>query len=215
MRLYPKNAITLGELKRFLVIFYVVGTLGFWLPMAKGLFVYITPYALLLNTYLLAVYHTHYTKKAILAFSLVFLLGYLIEVVGVQTGLIFGGYMYGRGLGIKVFDTPLLIGVNWLFLIYASCSVVDRLRVAKWLRYIFPPVLMLCYDAVLEQVAPKMDMWSWQNGVIPVQNYVAWFVIALVFTSMLRLMQVDTKNPLSLILLSTQFVFLFMLMIIL
>ena len=214
MNLYPKDTIPLGDVKRFLVVFYVVGTLGFLIPLTKELFVCLTPYALLLNTYLLAVYHRDYSTKAVVAFLLIFLFGFLIEVFGVDTGLVFGRYVYGKGLGLKVMDTPLLIGVNWLFLTYASCSVVNLLDVNRLLRYLLPAVFMLCYDSVLEQVAARMDMWSWENGVIPIQNYLAWFLIALVFTTLMRFMHVDTKNPIALVLLLTQFLFLVILMII-
>ena len=215
MNLYPKSYIPVGEVQKFLVIFYIVGTLGFLIPMTKDLFVKMTPYALLLNTYLLAVYHKGYSKRTIIAFSLIYLLGFLIEAVGVKTGIVFGSYEYGLGLGPKVIETPLLIGLNWLFLSYASCSIVDSLRAHKLFAYVLPALMMLCYDNVLEQVAPKMDMWSWRDGIVPMQNYVVWFILALVFTSFIRVMKVDTKNPLSIVLLLCQFVFLTILMLIL
>ncbi len=105
--------------------------------------------------------------------------------------------------------------MNWLFLSYASCSVVERLRLPKLLGYVLPALMMLCYDSVLEQVAPKIDMWSWRDGIVPIQNYVVWFLLALVFSSLIRIMRVDTKNPISLVVLLCQFVFLLILMIIL
>ncbi len=214
MNLYPKNSIPVGEVRKFLVIFYLVGTLGFLIPVTKEFFVKMIPYALLLNTYLLAVYHSSYTKRTVAAFVLICLLGFFIEALGVETGLIFGNYQYGRGLGPKVFNTPLLIGLNWLFLTYASCSVVDSLGVTRLLGYILPAMLMLCYDNVLEQVAPKMEMWSWSGGVVPTQNYLVWFLLALAFTILMRLMKVDTKNPLSVVVLLCQFIFFVILMLI-
>ncbi len=215
MNLYPKNSLPVGEVQKFLVIFYIVGTLGFLIPISKEFFVKITPFALLLNTYLLAIYHNDYPKKTLISFSFIYFFGFLIEAVGVGTGQVFGSYKYGSGLGPKVLETPLLIGLNWLFLSYTSCSVVDALRVSQRVGYILPALLMLCYDSVLEQVAPKMDMWSWRDGVVPLQNYVVWFLLALVFTSLIRVMKVDTRNPLSLVVLLCQFVFLIILMIIL
>ncbi len=215
MSLYPRNSLPVAEVQKFLMIFYIVGTLGFLIPTTRELFVKITPLALLLNTYLLAVYHNDYSKKAVIAFLLIYLLGFIIEAIGVGTGYVFGSYEYGMGLGAKVFQTPLLIGVNWLFLSYATCSVVDCLRVPKLLGYVLPALMMLCYDSVLEQVAPKIDMWSWRDGVVPMQNYIVWFLLALVFTSLIRIMRVATKNPLSFVVLMCQFVFLLILMIIL
>ncbi len=106
MNLYPKNTLPVGEVQKFLMIFYIVGTLGFLIPITRDVFVKITPLALLLNTYLLAVYHNDYSKKAFIAFILIYLIGFLIEAVGVETGQVFGSYQYGRGLGPKVFQTP-------------------------------------------------------------------------------------------------------------
>jgi putative membrane protein len=46
-----------------------------------------------------------------------------LEVVGVKTGLIFGEYKYGSTLGIKLFEVPLIIGFNWVFVILGSISI--------------------------------------------------------------------------------------------
>jgi putative membrane protein len=47
--------------------------------------------------------------------------GFFIEAIGVNTGLIFGNYVYKTTLGWKFLETPLIIGVNWILL---TCSVV-------------------------------------------------------------------------------------------
>lgn len=203
------------EVRKFIVIFYIVGTVGFLIPYTKAFFISITPAALILNVYLLALYHSRYTRKTLFAFLLIWALGFSIEAIGVDTGLIFGSYRYGSGLGFKLFDTPLLIGVNWLFLSYASLSVVSRFRLNTVLTVLLAPCLMLVYDMVLEQVAPKMDMWSWQSSAVPLQNFIAWYFIALVFVAILKWCKVNTENALSKIVLLSQFVFLILLLLIL
>ena len=72
--------------------------------------------------------------KQMLAFFLIFLLGFVVEVVGVQTGLIFGSYSYGATLGVKLFDTPLLIGLNWIFVSYSSYSIACQVSDNKYLQ---------------------------------------------------------------------------------
>ncbi|GAB1415715.1 hypothetical protein MASR2M117_11210 [Paludibacter sp.] len=207
MELYPKNKIPISEVRKFLIIFYIVGLVGFIIPFSKPFFIIITPFALLLNVYLLAIYHAKYTLKYVLIFLLIFISGYSIEVVGVKTGLIFGSYIYGNALGIKLFETPLLIGVNWLFLSYTAISIAEKLRIKKWLTLFVAPALMLVYDIVLEQVAPKMDMWNWHNSEVPIRNYVAWYVIAFSFVLLLKAFKIKTSNPLSAILFICQFLF--------
>lgn len=207
MNFYPKNKLPVREVKKFVLIFYLVGLLGFLLPFSKNIFIAITPFALLLSTYLAAIYHEDYTRKSVLIFLLIFTLGYFIEVIGVNTGLIFGQYAYGKGLGIKLLNTPLMIGVNWLFLTYTSISIVQKLKLKQGYTILLAPLLMVLYDIILEQLAPVMDMWSWQGAVVPLRNYVAWYLFAVVFVAIFRIFRIDTRNPLAGILFYCQFLF--------
>ena len=136
-----------------------------------------------------------------------------MELIGVNTGLIFGDYKYGSGLGFKIFGTPLLIGINWLFLTYTSVSILSSFKLNSVLTVIFAPFLMLIYDIVLEQVAPNMVMCDLQKVTVPIANYIAWYLIALVFAGFLKVFKINTENPMSKILLLSQFVFLFFLML--
>ena len=205
--LYPKNKLPLKEVKKFIILFYMVGFIGFLIPQTNTLFKTITPLALLLNTYLLAVYHEKYTKKGLLLFAIIYLLGFFIEVAGVQTGKIFGVYSYGSSLGPKLWDTPLMIGVNWLFLTYTSVAIVDKIKIKSVLSIFVAPALMLIYDLILEQVAPKLNMWSWANETIPIQNYMAWYIIALIFVAAIKAFKVKVDNKLATIIFLCQFIF--------
>jgi len=205
--MYPKNMIPIAEVRKFIIIFFSVGVLGFIIPFSKPLFITITPFALLLNTYLLAVFHPHYGPKDLIIFLFIFFCGFTLEVIGVNYGLIFGHYSYGSALGIKLFSTPIMIGINWLFLTYSASSLTTFLKLNKWLSILIAPIFMLIYDIVLEQVAPKMDMWHWQDGDIPIQNYIAWYLIALCFVFLIKTFKIKTKNPMGPILFVCQFIF--------
>ena len=78
--------------------------------------------------------------------------GFLIEALGVNTGIIFGHYSYGKGLGLKIFNTPVIIGINWLFLSYTCVSVSNYLVKSPTIRFLMAPALMLALDSALEQV---------------------------------------------------------------
>lgn len=207
MSLYPKSVLPIAEVRKFILIFYLVAVLGFLIPWTHSVFVAIIPYALLLSVYLLGLYHERYSVKDIVVFFEIALMGFFVEVVGVNTGAVFGRYVYGDALGPKVLDTPLLISLNWLFLTYAAYSVSQRVSGLWFVQVLLTPTLLLLYDLVLEQIAPLMDMWSWENSVVPFKNYLAWWVIGLVFTFSLRFFRVESKNPLALILFFTQFLF--------
>lgn len=207
MRAYLQQKFPVNEIKKFIVIFYIIGIIGFIIPLTRPFFTSITPFALLLSIALLALYHPIFTIKELLIFIIICLAGYFIEVIGVKTGFIFGSYKYGNGLGLKVFETPLLIGVNWFYVAYISLSIVGRYRLNTWFIVLFTPLLMLAYDIILEQIAPHLDMWSWVGNTVPMRNYVAWYIIGLLFIALLKLFKIESRNPIAKILFISQFLF--------
>jgi len=208
------NILKEKEVKKFIIIFYIIGTIGFILPITGDIFKLLIPYALILNFFLLAYfYRTSKIQKSIIIFGIIYISGLVIEIIGVQTKIIFGDYTYGAGLGIKIFGTPLLIGLNWLFLSFTTTSVVDKFKINTVFKIITASVFMLLYDIILEQIAPKLDMWSWKNDVVPIQNYMVWFGLALIFNSLLKIFKIETKNPLALIIFVCQTIFFILLFI--
>ena len=197
-----------GEIKKFIIIFYVVGLVGLLIPFTFKLFKMITPIALIVNFLILTAYHKgSFQKKTLLAFLGIYVVGFFVEVLGVQTALIFGNYSYGNTLGLKLLETPIIIGINWLFLCYATTSIFENFEMNIVLKVIGASLLMLLYDIVLEQVAPILDFWYWANNKIPLQNFVAWFFVALVFNSVIKLLKISTKNSMAKIIFISQFLF--------
>ena len=91
--------------------FYFVGIVGLLLPLTNALFLQLTPFALALSSLALVIFYDEkISKKAILVFAGIYATSFVIEAIGVNTGLIFGNYIYGNGLGTKLFNTPLIIG---------------------------------------------------------------------------------------------------------
>lgn len=200
-------------IKGFLVLFYAVGVAGMIIPNTFPLFVKLTPFALLLSTGALAFFHGAFIRKEAILFGIIFLAGFFIEAIGVYTGSIFGHYHYGNSLGLKVFNTPLMIGLNWLLLVYLTASVMELTEIHSAWKVIIGSLLMLGYDIILEQVAPEIDMWYWQNGNAPLQNYLSWFIIALVFHALVRSFKASLKNKLGPFLFVCQTVFFILLFI--
>jgi|SRR5574344_1844680 uncharacterized membrane protein len=193
MKMYPRNKVPLNQVKRFIIVFFVIATLGYLLPFTSSVFLLLTPLALCLSAYLLMVYHV-FKKGDVLVFVSIVVLGFVIEAIGVSTGVVFGRYQYGETMGLKVFDTPLLIGVNWLFLSYSGLSIASKIPFIKRLDVVVAPLIMLIYDVVLETVAPKTDMWTWDNQTIPMQNYLVWFLVGFCFVGLLKFARINTKN---------------------
>jgi bisanhydrobacterioruberin hydratase len=196
------------EIKIFYAIFYLVGVLGLSFPETKMLFIKLVPFALLLGFAGVLLFHeAKWNGITLTAFLLVFISGFVIESIGVNTGFIFGHYQYGKTLGFQLFETPLIIGMNWLFLVYVSSSITEKLNSFKFISFTLPPVLMVVYDLVLEQVAPDLGMWNWKNEVIPLQNYIAWFVIGFIYILIFRMLNIKTSNKIAPFIFILQFLF--------
>lgn len=186
-----------GKLLVILIIFYTVGIFGLTFPPTKSYIEILTPYTLIMNLALLILYHTPWSAKHVVLYSIIAVAGFLVEVAGVHTGLVFGDYQYDQVLGAKLFDTPLIIGINWLMLIYFVYHLVSRTSISRWMQVIAGAMLMVAYDIILEPVAIRMNMWNWPGGDIPFQNYAAWFLISFVFLYMLHIFNVRAENRIS------------------
>ncbi|MEJ5244863.1 MAG: carotenoid biosynthesis protein, partial [Bacteroidota bacterium] len=174
------------------------------------------PLTLIFTTYLIFLFHQFSFKvKELVFFSFVYLFTFFIEVAGVQTGSVFGNYYYGIGLGPKLFDTPLMIGINWLFLSYITASISNRLiNSNRLLKIAFASFLMLFYDVVVELVADFLGMWYWHNSIIPIQNYVVWFFVSFFIQSVYYVAKIRFNNPLSFLIYFSQMLFLLIVFIV-
>jgi putative membrane protein len=163
-----------------LIIFYLVGIIGLSYKEWQPLFLSLTPYNLLLTLGIFFWSNESLNKKMILSFIITFFIGYGVEVAGVHTGVLFGVYQYGSTLGIKLLDVPLLIGVNWFLLAIASKGIAEKISNNSSLNIILAALLMVLLDVLIEPVAIQLDFWNWENNVIPFQNFIMWFITALV-----------------------------------
>jgi putative membrane protein len=203
------------KVKIFLIIFFMVGVTGFALPITSNFFTHLTPVALLLSFGVLIIFHRPvFTVKTALIFLLIFALSFLIEAAGVRSGLIFGSYSYGRGLGIKLIDTPLMIGINWLLLVYCTSIIASQFPISSIMKILSASVLMVIYDLVLEQIAPQIEMWEFDGRTAPVRNYVFWLLIAVFFQLILKLSGIKSENRLAAFVFFLQFAFFLALLII-
>ena len=109
--------------------------------------------------------------------------GWGVEAFGVHTGFPFGSYSYGSVLVPKIVDVPLAIGFAWLAMLLVSLAVAQRLlpsRVTErgLLTAALAAVLMVLFDVFMEPAAVRLGYWEWHGHGVPLQNYVAWFVLS-------------------------------------
>ena len=177
-----------------LILFYTVGILLFLIGETRTLFNTLTPWSLILSFFAVLVFQKEMSGKLGIAFAAVFISTLIIEIIGVNTGVLFGSYVYGNALGTMIFDTPILIGLNWLILIYCSAAIVNHHFKNRITRIVVGAVLMVGYDVVLEYVAPVMNMWSWDTPYPGIRNFVMWFIVALSLHIVFQMLDLRIEN---------------------
>lgn len=207
------------------LLFHITGLLGILFTPFKDWFVISTPLVLLTMFILLAKTQIQLSKDYILFFLIAFVIGMSTEIIGVNTGLLFGEYQYGPVFGPKLFGVPLLIGLNWFVIVFCSGALltqsVDLLQ-RKLNIHLTAPISTLfiilggaaiatCFDFILEPVAVKLGFWSWNNGRIPLFNYVCWFMISAILLSVKMYLKKIPVNTFATSLLVIQAMFFLML----
>lgn len=176
------------------ILFHFVGSIGLSLAKHKSYFLSLSPYNLLLS-FIVVILAAKNKKAAFFIFiSIVFVLGYLVEWLGVHTHLLFGNYSYGNNLGVKFFEIPPIIGINWVVLILVTHSVALALTKSKLFTPILASLFMVGLDIFIEPVAIKSDYWVWKNNVIPFYNYVCWFFISLIIHFIYQKIKLTEQN---------------------
>jgi bisanhydrobacterioruberin hydratase len=189
----------------FLILVYVSGSIGFVIN--PSFFSPFTPYTLLLTCFVFLIHSPLADKKFIIAFFSIAFLSFIIEVIGVKTGLIFGKYSYGNGLGIKLLDVPLIISINWAMLICAGIRVVSSIFANKITVLIVAALLVTGIDLLIEQVAPKLDFWQFESGLPSLHNYLGWIGVAFFISYFFYPTIIKGNRTVSLIILILQIIF--------
>lgn len=149
--------------------------------------------------------------------------GIAVEMIGVNTQLLFGDYSYGKVLGYQVNNVPLIIGINWFLVIYC-CGITVQTILTKAVTKVAtetstPPMVLkalsvivdgatlaVFIDWIMEPVAVQLGYWKW-NGDIPVYNYICWFVVAIAMLAVFHFCKFNKQNKFAVHLLMIQVLF--------
>lgn len=147
-------------------------------------------------------------RTELLCIVLIFWTGIFVEFLGVNYGLLFGEYSYGKNLGPKLFGVPFLIGMNWVILTIISGSISSYiLKGNKILSIILGSILMLVIDFFIEPVAPILDFWEFKNSIVPLSNYTGWLITGIFTQSLYQYLFEEKELKFSLNLYLAIFVF--------
>lgn len=182
-----------------------------------------TPINLLLMWVLLHLNQPKRDSTYYIFMVLAFFTGMFTEMIGVQTGILFGDYAYGKIMGPSWEGVPYLIGLNWFVTVFIAAGMARQL-----LEYLAPAessilnapagrLLLLpltgaaiatIFDWIMEPAAVSLGFWTWAgDGSIPMLNYICWFGISWLLLTAGMFLGLDVRNRFSIPLLLIQSLF--------
>jgi bisanhydrobacterioruberin hydratase len=205
------------------IFFHAIGLIGMFIN--KEFFVGLTAINLLLMLGLLI-----YTQKKIsigfvLFFVFCFVTGVAVEIIGVNTGNLFGDYTYSKMLGVAIKNVPLIIGVNWFIIMYCCGILVHTilgeasLKLQQMTKMPVPALKVISiisdgamvavlFDWIMEPAAVKLGYWKWLgDGDIPSYNYLSWLGVSTILMAAFGLLKFDKQNIFAINLLLTMAMF--------
>ena len=176
--LIPSN--TTSKISVFIIwLFHLCGMVGISYG-NKDFFLAFTPINLFISFVLLFINQKQLESKELKSAFLIFFIGMISEMLGVNYGLIFGDYVYLDNLGVKILGVPVLIGVNWIILTFITGSLSSFIFKNKYVSILMGAILMIGLDFLIEPVAPLLGFWIFDLQIVPLQNYIGWFVIGII-----------------------------------
>jgi len=179
------------------VAVYLVGIIGLSLAQFRELFLQLTPYQILFTFVLMLSFHRGWTDSFPIFGAAAFWLGFGSEIIGIHTGYLYGDYVYGPTLGPKLWDVPIVIGVNWFLLVYLTGALFNKSIENDYFAAFLGASVMTAMDYIMEPVAVAMDMWYWKFDIIPWSNYLGWFGVAFLIHLIYRKTRFIKENPLA------------------
>ena len=131
---------------------------------------------LLITSFLLYLNQKDLNTSFYISSVIIIIVTFFIEVIGVNTGIFFGEYTYLDSLGPKIFNTPPIIGFNWWIMIVSSAGVLASTKFPLLVKAFLSTCLMLVIDLWIEPISDALNFWEWKDGVIPLKNYIGWFI---------------------------------------
>lgn len=168
-----------------LAVLFGVGAVGHQIPEAMPLMLFLTPGFGVLTGFVVAAPAAAAGGWRFVLWALgTYIFTFWMEAMGVATGAIFGQYEYGPTLGWAWRGVPLLIAFNWVMVVHGAQCLAGRM-VPAWSGFrrkaavvLLTGLIAVAFDFLMEPVAIRLDYWRWPGDVVPLQNYAAWFAIA-------------------------------------
>ena len=121
-------------------------------------------------------------RRAALGLLAVAAVGYVVETIGVVTGLPYGSFYYGDALGGKLLGlVPYLLPLSYAPLVIGAVAASWSSDLPRRVLWVFRSALLLTLiDGVLDPGAVSLGFWVWPGGGayygVPLSNYAGWLL---------------------------------------
>ena len=145
-------------------------------------------------------------RRTALFFAISAIVSYVMEEIGVRTGLIYGAYHYGDQLGTKLGHVPVIIPLAWFMMIYPSWMVARALIIGIKIHSIpfltaqaaVAAMVMTAWDVVMDPGMAAAGNWIWESGGVyfgvPLHNYLGWLLTTFLVYWIVGWLWWDTKH---------------------
>jgi uncharacterized membrane protein len=127
-------------------------------------------------------------RRTAVFFGLSAVVSWLLEEIGVRSGLIYGPYHYSGMLGPKLGHVPVIIPLAWFMMIYPAWMVARALLRGVETRTVpgiaglavVAALVMTAWDTVMDPGMAAAGNWVWEQGGpyfgVPLRNYWGWLL---------------------------------------
>jgi len=154
--------------------------------------------------------------RTLVLLTLPALLGFVFEYVGLETGIVFGGFYQYDDSFLKILTVPAAVILYWSVFFYVSYSFINTC--SYWLGMRFPDqshdrwwkilpyvaldgLLVVLIDVLMDPIMVEMGKWQWMPSSsvtwqgIPIGNYLGWLVLSVLVSLVIR--SLDFMKPFS------------------
>ncbi|MEN8704412.1 MAG: carotenoid biosynthesis protein [Polaribacter sp.] len=204
------------------LLFHISAIIGLLFTDYNDFFIDNTPLNLIISMVLILYTQQKINKSLWFFFSACVFAGFTYEVIGINTGILFGDYKYSSVMGYKIFGVPVLLGVLWFTTMYCVGSLTYQAYHWFKIKYkftisnkleinllaIIAAFAAVFLDLFLEPVAIKLNFWQWYPyGKIPIYNYVCWFFGSLILQYLFVIFNFNKQNKFAMYLFTIQLIF--------
>lgn len=107
---------------------------------------------------------------------------FALEILGAQTGMIYGDFIYHSDIILQILGTPIVMIGIWGFLIH-ECYQLVRITTTQRSWFIIPltAASLVIFDLVIDPGAAHLGLWTWISSGnwfnIPFSNFIGWFIM--------------------------------------